>query len=278
MASTSTSTRRWRGSRCLCAQPGSRTTGSAPHRHCVSCSANSAARTPRPLDSMPRAWARRPTISPGCAHRTRSPPGSPTPEPSAGGRYTAPIAQRATPCMTAPLPARDDIRIAVIGLGYVGLPLAVAFGRRHATLGFNIDRTRVDGLQHGEDHTRELSRDELRAAAQLPLQRRRSRARELQRAHRHRAHAGRRLQAARPVGTGSIEPCGRCSLAARRRGDLRVDGLPGRDGRDLRADPRGRIRPSFPRGFPCRLQPRTHQSGRQAAPSGEHAEGHGRLQ
>jgi len=69
--------------------------------------------------------------------------------------------------MTAPLPARDDIRIAVIGLGYVGLPLAVAFGRRHATLGFDIDQTRVSGLQHGDDHTRELSRDELHAATHL---------------------------------------------------------------------------------------------------------------
>ncbi|MGO3126732.1 MAG: nucleotide sugar dehydrogenase [Luteimonas sp.] len=69
--------------------------------------------------------------------------------------------------MTAPLPARDDIRIAVIGLGYVGLPLAVAFGRRHATLGFDIDQTRVAGLQRGDDHTRELSSEELRAAAHL---------------------------------------------------------------------------------------------------------------
>ncbi|MCD9097822.1 nucleotide sugar dehydrogenase [Luteimonas fraxinea] len=65
------------------------------------------------------------------------------------------------------MPARDDIRIAVIGLGYVGLPLAVAFGRRHATLGFDIDQTRVAGLQRGDDHTRELSPDELRAAAHL---------------------------------------------------------------------------------------------------------------
>ncbi|ATD67174.1 MULTISPECIES: nucleotide sugar dehydrogenase [Luteimonas] len=69
--------------------------------------------------------------------------------------------------MTAPLPARDDIRIAIIGLGYVGLPLAVAFGRRHATLGFDIDTTRVAGLQRGDDHTRELSPDELRSASHL---------------------------------------------------------------------------------------------------------------
>ncbi|KPN19934.1 Vi polysaccharide biosynthesis protein VipA/TviB [Xanthomonas sp. Mitacek01] len=69
--------------------------------------------------------------------------------------------------MTAPLPARDEIRIAVIGLGYVGLPLAVAFGCRHETLGFDIDAVRVEGLQRGDDHTRELSPDELRAATRL---------------------------------------------------------------------------------------------------------------
>src|SRR5690606_11281628 len=40
--------------------------------------------------------------------------------------------------MTAPLPDRNDIRIAIIGLGYVGLPLAAAFGRRYPTVGFDI--------------------------------------------------------------------------------------------------------------------------------------------
>ncbi|NYZ63792.1 nucleotide sugar dehydrogenase [Luteimonas sp. SJ-16] len=65
------------------------------------------------------------------------------------------------------MPARDDIRIAVIGLGYVGLPLAVAFGRKHATLGFDIDRDRIDGLRAAHDHTRELSADELHAASRL---------------------------------------------------------------------------------------------------------------
>ncbi len=69
--------------------------------------------------------------------------------------------------MSAAPPARDDIRVAVIGLGYVGLPLAVALGRRHATLGFDIDAARVEGLQAGLDHTRELSTGELRAADRL---------------------------------------------------------------------------------------------------------------
>ncbi|WP_337244927.1 nucleotide sugar dehydrogenase [Luteimonas sp. gir] len=69
--------------------------------------------------------------------------------------------------MSATLPARDDIRISVVGLGYVGLPLAVAFGRRHPTLGFDIDQARIEQLQAGHDHTRELSEGELRAATHL---------------------------------------------------------------------------------------------------------------
>ncbi len=69
--------------------------------------------------------------------------------------------------MTAALPAQDDIRIAVIGLGYVGLPLAVAFGRRHRTLGFDIDAARIEELRGHRDHTLEMSSEELRAAGRL---------------------------------------------------------------------------------------------------------------
>ncbi len=69
--------------------------------------------------------------------------------------------------MHAPLPARDQIRIAIIGLGYVGLPLAAAFGRRFPTLGFDIDTSRVQALRRGHDHTLEVSEADLRAAAQL---------------------------------------------------------------------------------------------------------------
>jgi UDP-N-acetyl-D-galactosamine dehydrogenase len=69
----------------------------------------------------------------------------------------------ATP-MTAPLPADDTLRIAVIGLGYVGLPLAAAFGRRLATLGFDIDSKRIAELREHHDHTLEVTDEELRAA------------------------------------------------------------------------------------------------------------------
>ena len=72
----------------------------------------------------------------------------------------------------AALPRADDTRIAVIGLGYVGLPLAVAFGRKLPTLGFDIDAKRVAELREYRDHTLEVSPEELQGddepARQLP--------------------------------------------------------------------------------------------------------------
>ncbi len=58
----------------------------------------------------------------------------------------------------------DETRIAVIGLGYVGLPLAVAFGRLHPTVGFDIDPSRIDALRQGNDATREVEAADLAAA------------------------------------------------------------------------------------------------------------------
>ncbi len=58
-------------------------------------------------------------------------------------------------------------KIAIIGLGYVGLPLAIEFGKQRAVLGFDISTTRIDELQSGQDHTLEASPEELKAAAQL---------------------------------------------------------------------------------------------------------------
>lgn len=69
--------------------------------------------------------------------------------------------------MNSSLPAQDQIRIAVIGLGYVGLPLAAAFGKRFPTLGFDINSTRVGELKQGHDRTLEVSADELGASSQL---------------------------------------------------------------------------------------------------------------
>lgn len=58
-------------------------------------------------------------------------------------------------------------KIAVIGLGYVGLPLAVAFGRYRTTVGFDINSQRVKELQGNKDHTLEVTEDELKAASSL---------------------------------------------------------------------------------------------------------------
>ncbi|WP_089956442.1 nucleotide sugar dehydrogenase [Limnohabitans sp. 2KL-3] len=57
--------------------------------------------------------------------------------------------------------------IAIIGLGYVGLPLAVEFGKHRTTIGFDINQTRITELQSGKDHTLECSPQELQSATHL---------------------------------------------------------------------------------------------------------------
>ena len=67
--------------------------------------------------------------------------------------------------VSAQLP--DSPRIAVVGLGYVGLPLAVAFGSRFPTVGFDISAERVGDLRAGRDATLEVQHDELAASSHL---------------------------------------------------------------------------------------------------------------
>ncbi len=59
------------------------------------------------------------------------------------------------------------LRIGVVGLGYVGLPLAVEFGKKYPTVGFDVKRTRVDELRRGEDATLECTSEELAEASKL---------------------------------------------------------------------------------------------------------------
>jgi UDP-N-acetyl-D-galactosamine dehydrogenase len=61
----------------------------------------------------------------------------------------------------------EDTRIAIIGLGYVGLPLAVEFGKQRPVLGFDINAARIAELQSGQDGTLEVTSDDLRNAKQL---------------------------------------------------------------------------------------------------------------
>jgi len=61
----------------------------------------------------------------------------------------------------------EDTKLAIIGLGYVGLPLAVEFGKRYDTVGFDINQRRIEELSAGVDHTLEVTREELAEAPRL---------------------------------------------------------------------------------------------------------------
>lgn len=61
----------------------------------------------------------------------------------------------------------EDSKVVVVGLGYVGLPLAVEFAKKVDVVGYDINQRRVDALRAGTDHTLEVSDEELRAATRL---------------------------------------------------------------------------------------------------------------
>jgi UDP-N-acetyl-D-glucosamine/UDP-N-acetyl-D-galactosamine dehydrogenase len=61
----------------------------------------------------------------------------------------------------------DNAKIGIIGLGYVGLPLAVEFGKKFAVLGFDINQSRIKELSDGKDSTLECSSEELQEASNL---------------------------------------------------------------------------------------------------------------
>ena len=57
-----------------------------------------------------------------------------------------------------------EIKIGIIGLGYVGLPLAVEFGKKYDTVGFDVKKTRLESLRNAVDETLETSTDDLKSA------------------------------------------------------------------------------------------------------------------
>jgi hypothetical protein len=65
--------------------------------------------------------------------------------------------------------ASREARVGVIGLGYVGLPLAVEFGKQHNTIGFDLFEAKVAAYRNGVDPTGEVHGDQLRAATGLRL-------------------------------------------------------------------------------------------------------------
>ncbi|WP_338875055.1 nucleotide sugar dehydrogenase [Spirosoma sp. SC4-14] len=62
---------------------------------------------------------------------------------------------------------KTNVRVGIIGLGYVGLPLALEFGKQYQTVGFDIDSRRVEELQGCYDRTREASTDDFRASRHI---------------------------------------------------------------------------------------------------------------
>jgi len=72
--------------------------------------------------------------------------------------------------MNMNVPIKSSDAITVIGLGYVGLPLAVEFGKKRPVVGFDVNQGRIDALRNGVDSTREVGKDELRSATHLSLQ------------------------------------------------------------------------------------------------------------
>jgi UDP-N-acetyl-D-galactosamine dehydrogenase len=61
----------------------------------------------------------------------------------------------------------EDSKIAIIGLGYVGLPLAIEFGKKYKVLGFDINQARIEELKSGRDRTNEADLEGLRVAINL---------------------------------------------------------------------------------------------------------------
>ena len=63
----------------------------------------------------------------------------------------------------------EDKKLAIIGLGYVGWPLAVEFGKHYETVAFDVDQRRVDQLRAGMDRTGEITKEEIAEATRLTL-------------------------------------------------------------------------------------------------------------
>ena len=60
-----------------------------------------------------------------------------------------------------------EIKIGIIGLGYVGLPLAVEFGKKYDTVGFDVKKARLESLRNAVDETLETSTEDLKSAKML---------------------------------------------------------------------------------------------------------------
>jgi UDP-N-acetyl-D-galactosamine dehydrogenase len=158
-----------------------------------------------------------------------------------------------------------DARPAIVGLGYVGLPLAVEFGRRYPTIGFDINVGRVDELRRRRDSTLEVSAEELAAATHLTYS---TQLRDLANCNVYIVTVPTPIDAYKRPDMGALavrQQVHRGSDQARRRRSLRVDCLSGATEEVclpiIEKTSGLRFNVDFLRG----LQPGANQSGRQAA-------------
>src|SRR5207244_9848611 len=142
--------------RSRCAAPAARVQhGAQPER-------DSSASGPR-ADQIRRQGGRTPRARPADQTRRRF---------AASRRRRKSARWKLTRCSNHPRIARNMAEktiIAVVGLGYVGLPLAVEFGKRYPTIGFDLSAAKIDAYRKFNDPTGEVSESELRAAQQLAV-------------------------------------------------------------------------------------------------------------
>ena len=71
------------------------------------------------------------------------------------------------PVLIYELHMEESMKICIIGLGYVGLPLAVEFGKKYDTIGFDVKEKRIDELKRCVDRTLEIEANEIKKAERL---------------------------------------------------------------------------------------------------------------
>ncbi len=158
----------------------------------------------------------------------------------------------------------SDVRAAVVGLGYVGLPLAVELGRKYRTLGFDIDAERIAELKRGLDDTLEVTARNWPQRAGCSFTDDVGTATGRQHLHRHGSHADRPAQASGPGSRSAApaEPSARCIG----RGDVVIyesTVYPGATEEVCVPIIEQSLRPQVQQGLLRRLQPRAHQPRRQ---------------
>ena len=62
---------------------------------------------------------------------------------------------------------KDELKIGILGMGYVGLPLAIEFGKKIGTIGFDINKNRIANLSRGNDETSELTKKDIFSSKNL---------------------------------------------------------------------------------------------------------------